>query len=62
VVVGWRGKRCVSVWYDVIIVENAFVEACETVEVYFDRAGVLLFDHIPKYSGFMFKYFRELEL
>ena len=24
------------------------IEVCESVEVYFDRAGVLLFDHVPE--------------
>ena len=42
--------------------KNLAIEVCESVEVYFDRAGVLLFDHVPKYSGFVFKYVRELEL
>ena len=61
-VVGWSGERCVSVWYGVFIVENLFIEACESVEIYFNRAGVLLFDHVPEYSGFIFKDVRELEL
>lgn len=42
--------------------KNLAIEVCESVEVYFDRAGVLLFDHVPEYSGFVFKYVRELEL
>ena len=61
-VVGWSGERCVSVWWDGVIVENVPIEGSESVEINVDRAGVLLLEHVPEYSGFVFEYVRELEL
>ncbi len=42
--------------------KNLAIEVCESVKIYFDRAGVLLLEHVPEYSGFVFEYVRDLEL
>ena len=49
----WAGKGGVCVWEDVIVEKYLFVEVYEFVDVDFNRAGVSLFDHIPKLFGFI---------
>jgi hypothetical protein len=59
-VVRWCGEWCICVWWDGVIVENVPIEGSESVEINVDWAGVLLLEHVPEYSGFVFEYVREL--